>query len=67
MSKLKQRRAEVYQLASQVLGSVENAEDWMGEPAMGLNGQIPAELIRTTDGAKQVETLLMQIEHGVYV
>ncbi len=67
MTKLKQRRAEMYQLAMNVLGSEENAEGWMHKPALGLNGQIPAELIRTTNGAKQVEKLLMQIEHGIYV
>lgn len=39
----------------------------MRQPAIGLNGQIADELSRTTDGAKQVEMLLMQIAHGVYV
>jgi len=32
-----------------------------------LAGQVPAELIGTVEGARQVETLFVQIEYGVYV
>ncbi|GAA3896329.1 hypothetical protein GCM10022276_14150 [Sphingomonas limnosediminicola] len=67
MPHLEERRTEMYRLAAKVLGSAENAEDWMRHPALGLNGQVPAELIGTAEGVELVETLLMQIEYGVYV
>ena len=67
MPSFEQRRTELYRLAAKVLGSAANGREWMRAPALGLNGQVPADLIGTVEGAKQVETLLMQIEYGVYV
>jgi len=39
----------------------------MREPAMGLNWQVPAKLVGTEIGAELVDTILEQLEHGVYV
>ena len=61
------QRAEIYALATEVLGETASAERWMLEPAIGLNQQVPADLIGTPEGAELVETYLIQIEHGVYV
>ena len=61
------RRAEIYALATEVLGEAGLAERWMLEPVIGLNQRVPADLIDTPEGADLVETYLMQIEHGVYV
>lgn len=63
----KGRRVEIYRLAAHVLGSENAAKDWMRQPAIGLDRQIPAKLIGTIAGACVVENYLMQIEHGVYV
>jgi putative toxin-antitoxin system antitoxin component (TIGR02293 family) len=49
------------------LGSEEAARQWMSEPAMGLNRQVPAELMATAAGAELVDTFLEQLEYGVYV
>ena len=37
------------------------------QPALGLDQQIPAKLVRTAAGAEIVDTYLDQIEHAVYV
>jgi putative toxin-antitoxin system antitoxin component (TIGR02293 family) len=67
MTSQAERRADVYRLATTVLGGIEEAEAWMSQPAIGLDSQIPADLIETSKGAELVETYLMQIEYGVYV
>lgn len=67
MSSRSQRRAEIYSLASKVIGSDEAAAHWMRRPAFGLEGQIPAKMIRTVAGSHLVENYLMQIEHSVFV
>ncbi|WP_227340371.1 MbcA/ParS/Xre antitoxin family protein [Sphingopyxis sp. P8] len=67
MPSAKDRRDEIVSLAAGVLGSENAAKDWMRQPAIGLNGQIPAKLVRTIAGTRLVEEYLMQMEHGVYV
>lgn len=59
--------AHILAKATTVFGSQEEAEKWMVEPAIGLNGNTPIDLIATTAGADLVETFLDQIDHGVYV
>nr|WP_246499948.1 MbcA/ParS/Xre antitoxin family protein [Azospirillum soli] len=48
--------------AAQVLGSLEAAEAWLLIPAVGLDGQRPADLLATPAGAKAVEEHLDEIE-----
>jgi putative toxin-antitoxin system antitoxin component (TIGR02293 family) len=67
MSSRSQRRAEIYALASKVIGGDEAAAQWMRQPAFGLEGQIPARLIGTVAGTRLVKDYLMQIEHSVFV
>lgn len=67
MSCLDERRVRIYHLATEVLGDADLARGWMLEAAIGLNQQIPADLIETPEGAGPVETYLMQIEYCVYV
>lgn len=67
MASHKVRRAEIYSLATEVLGNAGPAKRWMLEPAIGLNQEVPADLISAPEGAELVETYLMQIEYGVYV
>ena len=59
--------AEILVKASEVMGSQRNAEEWLNEPAIGLNGHRPIDLLTTSAGAELVETFLGQIEYGVYV
>ena len=59
--------AEILARASEVMGSQRDAEEWLNEPAIGLNGYRPLDLLATSAGADLVEAFLGQIEYGVYV
>lgn len=58
--------AEVLAKAEEVLGSREDAEQWLAAPAIGLNSRRPIDLMGTPQGAELVKTLLDQMAHGVY-
>lgn len=58
--------AEVLAKAVEVLGSREDAEQWLAAPAIGLNSRQPIDLMGTPQGAELVKTLLDQMAHGVY-
>jgi putative toxin-antitoxin system antitoxin component (TIGR02293 family) len=60
------RFAEILAKATKVLGSQEEAEQWLQRPAMALDQQRPIDLLATPAGAKLVETLLVRIQYGVY-
>jgi len=59
--------AEVLSLATEVFGSQKAAELWLEKPALGLDGRRPIDLLQTPAGTEAVETLLMQIDYGVYI
>lgn len=59
------RLIRLYQWAVQVLGSREEACSWMQEENYALGGETPLDFADTEPGARQVERLLGQIEHGV--
>jgi putative toxin-antitoxin system antitoxin component (TIGR02293 family) len=62
------RLASVYRLAVELFnGRAEDATEWMETPRPALGGEIPLDLARTEVGARQVATLVMQLEQGVYV
>ena len=46
--------------------SREDAERWMSEPVMGLDGARPVDLMRTVQGTGLVSEFLVRLEHGVY-
>lgn len=58
------RLAHIVALAQQVLESPERARDWLLAPQFGLNRQRPIDLMTTDLGAREVEDLLLRIEHG---
>lgn len=58
--------AEILAKAEEVLGSREEAEQWLARPALGLDGRRPIDLMATPQGSDLVKTLLGQMEHGVY-
>jgi putative toxin-antitoxin system antitoxin component (TIGR02293 family) len=58
--------AEILAKATHVLGSQEEAEQWLKRPAIGLDRQRPVDLLTTPAGAKLVETYLGRLEYGVY-
>lgn len=59
--------AEILACATEVLGSQEEAEQWLERPAIGLNQRRPIDLLETTAGSELVEDYLTQLEYGVYV
>lgn len=60
------RIARMLTLATDVLESREKAAHWMREPNRALRGEAPLRLLDTEIGAREVETVLERIEHGIY-
>lgn len=58
---------ELMELCTKVMGSTDLAEEWMSSPARGLDNRRPADLMETQSGRDRVETLLTQIDYGVYI
>ena len=59
------RLARIFALAEEVLEDREQAREWLRSPQVGLNNRVPFELLETEAGAREVEDLLLRIEHGV--
>jgi putative toxin-antitoxin system antitoxin component (TIGR02293 family) len=58
--------AEILAKATRVLGSQDEAEQWLKRPAIGLEQQRPVDLLTTPAGVKLVEDYLGRLEYGVY-
>ena len=58
--------AEILAKATAVLGSQEEAEQWLERPAIGLDQRRPIDLLATPAGVRIVEDFLERLEHGVY-
>jgi putative toxin-antitoxin system antitoxin component (TIGR02293 family) len=58
--------AEILAKATRVLGSQEEAEQWLERPAIGLNQERPIDLLTTPAGVKLVEDYLGRLEYSVY-
>jgi putative toxin-antitoxin system antitoxin component (TIGR02293 family) len=59
------RTVRVIQHAATLLGSMENALQWLRGGQRALGGRVPFELLSTDPGAEAVEDLLGRIEYGV--
>lgn len=51
--------------ATEVIGSLEGAREWLKSPQRGLGGARPLDYAETEVGAREVENLLGRIEYGV--
>lgn len=58
------RTAKLMALATEVLEDPGEARTWMNEPQFGLGNKVPRELLTTDVGARQVEDMLLRMEHG---
>ncbi|MDB5404164.1 MAG: uncharacterized protein JWQ55_6182 [Rhodopila sp.] len=58
--------AEILAKATAVLGSQDQAEEWLQQPAMGLDQRRPIDLLATQAGAEIVQEFLGRLEYGVY-
>ncbi|MBW4024329.1 MAG: DUF2384 domain-containing protein [Proteobacteria bacterium] len=59
------RVARLLAATEETFGSPEKAKIWLRRPTAALNGDRPLDLIDTDEGARQVETLLGRIGHGI--
>jgi putative toxin-antitoxin system antitoxin component (TIGR02293 family) len=59
--------AEILAKATTVLGSQDEAEQWLVRPAIGLDQRCPIDLLATPAGVELVEDFLQRLEYGVYV
>jgi len=59
--------AEILARATAVLGGQAEAEQWLEQPALALDGRRPIDLLATPAGVELVEDLLTRLEYGVYV
>lgn len=60
------RTARIVALAAEVFRDDEKAARWMRKHNRALGGEIPLELIATSNGARLVEDVLQRIVHGVF-
>lgn len=62
------RASRIYAKALEVFeGDAHAGSNWLASPQTALGGAIPLDLVRTELGAREVETLLDRLEHGVFV
>jgi putative toxin-antitoxin system antitoxin component (TIGR02293 family) len=59
------RLVRLLQRATDVFGSPDDAREWMQEPNFALGDDTPLQFADTEPGARRVERLLGQIEHGI--
>ena len=60
------RYTNLYERAAAVLESHEAARRWLQSPRPALGGLTPLEFAQTEPGAREVESLLGRIEHGIF-
>jgi putative toxin-antitoxin system antitoxin component (TIGR02293 family) len=60
------RLAVLYLKAEETIGDPELAKQWMQTPRLVFDGKTPLEMAETEVGAREVEDLLLRIEHGVF-
>ena len=59
------RVARIAALAAEALGE-KDGKRWLHEPNYALANRIPIEMLQTEVGTRQVEDVLLRIQHGVY-
>jgi len=60
------RLARVFGKAFELFGSEEAAREWLKSPAHAMSGETPIAFCDTEVGARMVEDLIGQIDHGVF-
>jgi putative toxin-antitoxin system antitoxin component (TIGR02293 family) len=59
------RVARVLASAEETFGGQEKAAVWLRRPSAALAGEYPLQMLDTDEGAREVETLLGRIGHGI--
>ena len=61
------RASAIFDMAVELFeGDVEAARQWLQTPQLGLGGEIPLDFASTEVGSREVENLIMRLEHGVF-
>ena len=60
------RIGRILAMAEEVLGDSARAARWLGKPNRALGGVVPLQHLDTDLGARDVETVLIRFEHGVF-
>ena len=60
------RLIRIFNRAVEVLGSEASARQWLATPVMALGWERPLDYADTEAGAREVESVLGRIEHGVF-
>jgi putative toxin-antitoxin system antitoxin component (TIGR02293 family) len=60
------RLMRLFERAKQVFGSDENTRQWFNSRVLALGRKTPLEYAQTEPGAREVETVIGRIEHGVF-
>jgi len=60
------RVMRLYHCARRVFGTHENTRGWLNARLVALGGRTPRDFARTEPGAREVESLIGRIEHGVF-
>jgi len=60
------RVAHVFSQAAEALGSLEKARTWVKTPNRALACETPLDLLDTEIGARQLEEVLLRLNHGLF-
>lgn len=60
------RFIRLFARAVEALGGEDGARSWLAAPALAFQGECPLDFADTEVGAREVEALLMRLEHGVF-
>lgn len=60
------RVARITAMAEQVFGEPERAWRWLRKPQQRFDGKAPIDMLATEAGARLVEEMLVQIDHGIF-
>lgn len=60
------RLARIAARAVEVMDGIDAARAWLKQPLRALGGAVPLRYADTEPGAREVERVLLRLEHGVY-
>jgi putative toxin-antitoxin system antitoxin component (TIGR02293 family) len=59
------RLARITSMAEEIFGANDRAARWLRKPKTRFEGQTPMQMLQTESGARLVEQMLLQLEHGM--
>lgn len=61
------RACSIFDMAADLFaGDLRAATQWLQTPQLGLGGEVPLEFASTEVGAREVENLIIRLQHGVF-